>query len=88
MELGWVNDQTEVSDQPALPARLLVDDNHAYILKDFEGVTLFEPPEVGDNVPLVTVYFGWQPISVKCSPHFEVRQSLSQKKLKIKNDRV
>ena len=29
----------------ALPARLLVDDTHAYILTDCEEITLFQPQE-------------------------------------------
>ncbi len=57
----------------ALPARLLVDDTHAYILTDCEGGNHVSARGVGGNVPLVTVDLGRQPKLVKCtSPHLEV----------------
>ena len=56
----------------ALPARLLVDDTHAYILTDCEGGNPVSAPGVGGNVPLMAVDLGQQPTSVKCSPHLEV----------------
>ncbi len=42
----------------ALPARLLVDNTHAYILTDCEGGYPVSAPGVGGNVPLVTVDLG------------------------------
>ena len=39
----------------ALPARLLVDDTHAYIHMDFEGGNPVSAPGVGSDVPLVAV---------------------------------
>ncbi len=39
----------------ALPARLLVDDTHAFILTDCEGGNPVSAPAVGGNVPLVAV---------------------------------
>ena len=47
----------------ALPAKFLVDDTQAYILKDFEGVNPVSAPRVCDNV--VAVVFGQPPKSVK-----------------------
>ena len=38
-----------------LPARLLVDDTHAYIITDCERGNPASAPGVGVNVPLVTV---------------------------------
>ncbi len=49
----------------ALPARLLVDDTHAYILMDCEGGNPVSAPGVGGNVPLVTVDLGGQPKSLR-----------------------
>ncbi len=37
----------------ALPARLLVDDTHAYILMDYKGGNPVSAPGVGGNMPLV-----------------------------------
>ncbi len=42
----------------ALPDRLLVDDTHAYILKDCEGGNPVSAPGVGGNVPLVSIDLG------------------------------
>ncbi len=39
----------------AVPARLLVDDTHAYILTDCEGGNPVSAPGVGGNMPLLTV---------------------------------
>ena len=47
----------------ALPARLLVDDTHAYMFMDCEGGNRVSAPGVGGNMPLV---------AVKCNPHLEV----------------
>ncbi len=46
-----------------------MEDTHAYILMDCEGV---DEVHVGGNAPLVTVDLGQQPKSVKCSPHLKV----------------
>ncbi len=53
----------------ALPARLLVDDIHAYIFMDYEVGNSVSAPGVGGNVPLVAVDMGQQPKSVMCIPH-------------------
>ena len=42
----------------ALPARLLVDDTHDYILTDCEGGNPVSAPAVSGKVPLVTVDLG------------------------------
>ena len=42
----------------ALPARLLVDDTHAYILTDCEGDNPVRAPGVGGNVPPVVIGLG------------------------------
>ncbi len=77
----------------ALPARLLVDDTHAYILTDCEGGNPVSAPGVGGNVGLVAVDLGRQPKPVKCSPHLElaVRPCESgdiSQKMKIKNYKI
>ena len=53
----------------ALPARLLVDDTHTYILKNSERGNPVSAPEVGGNIPLLTVD-STNPL--KESPHLEV----------------
>ncbi len=42
----------------ALPARLLVDDTHAYTLTERKGFYPVSAPGEGGNVPLVTVDLG------------------------------
>ena len=77
----------------ALPARLLVDDTHAYH-RDSEG-TLFQPQEFvyigGGNKPLVTVDLGGQlksvlkcSLSLKCPSGLVMLWDLSLKKIKQK----
>ena len=56
----------------ALPARLLVDDTHAYIHLDCQGGNPVSAPGVGSNVPLVSVDLVDSPKSVTCSPHITV----------------
>ena len=56
----------------ALPARLLVDDTHAYILTNCDRGNSVSAPGVGGKVPLMTLDLGRQPKSFKCSPHLKV----------------
>ena len=57
-------------EHSALPARLLVDDTHAYFLTYCEGGNPVSG--VGGSMLLVTVDLGRQPESVECCPHLEV----------------
>ena len=54
----------------ALPARLLVDDTHAYILMECEGCNPVSAPEVGGKVPR------WQLIWVDSPNQLSVALSL------------
>ncbi len=60
----------------ALPARLLVDDTHAYILTDCGGGS---PVSAPGNVPLAAVDLGRQLKLVKYSPLLEVVASCDVK---------